>query len=249
MTFSLLATLGVGFGLGLKHALDTDHLVAVSTLVARERNFWRATRIGAVWGLGHTATLFAMGLLIVILGLQIPESIQPYLKSAVAAMLIFLGARTLRDLLKGDGHVCLHEHEGHTHAHFHRHGEHECAQKDAAQNNDNRDLQKTPHHGAHRQSFLVGLVHGLSGSAELMLLVLTTIRHPMWGLAYIAIFGIGMMVGMFALTTLFSCALRWSHHLAERGLPSFDRVMRGATGLASLGFGLHLAFGIARELV
>ena len=246
MTF-LWTTLGVGFVLGLRHALDTDHIVAVSTLVARERNVWRSTRIGAIWGLGHTATLFAMGILIVALGWKLPEAAEPFLKSAVAAMLILLGAHALWDCLKGRGHVCVHEHQGHSHAHFHRHGEHECADKTLAV----ETLAETPEVKSekHHQTFCVGVVHGLSGSAELMLLVLATIRDPKLALVYIAVFGLGMMTGMFALTALFSRLIHWSRGLTERGLPSFDRALVGASGLASFGFGLYLASGIVRELI
>lgn len=233
---SFWTTLGVGFVLGLRHALDTDHIVAVSTLVARERNVWRSTRIGAIWGLGHTATLFAMGILLVALGWQLPAGAEPFLKSAVAAMLLFLGARALWEFRKGRGHVCVHEHEGHAHAHFHRYGDHECAEAIAQPK------------GKHRQSFCVGVVHGLSGSAELMLLVLATIRDPKIAMFFIAVFGFGMMTGMFALTALFSRLLHWSRGLAERGLPSFDRALIGASGLASFGFGLYLASGIVRDL-
>lgn len=230
---SLLATLGLGFVLGLRHALDADHVVAVSTLVARERSVWRSTRIGAIWGLGHTFTLFVMGILIIVLGLQISEFWAEKLELAVAAMLIFLGARTLWQWKRGEGHFCTHQHDGHAHTHFHRFGEHECAQETAPQ----RD-------SSPKQSFLVGTVHGLSGSAELMLLVLTTIRQPTWALAYIVIFGLGMMCAMFVLTTLFAAALEWTSRIEGAHWNRINVGVRVLTGVISLGFGAHLLWGV-----
>lgn len=233
---TLLATLLIGFTLGLRHALDTDHMVAVSTLVARERSIWKSTKIGAVWGLGHTATLLVMGVLIIVLGLKIPESLVPYLEVAVAAMLIFLGARTFWQLMRGQGHFCTHNHgETHVHTHFHQFGAHECADEPNVIKRD----------GAHRQSFLVGMVHGLSGSAELMLLVLATIRQPVWALTYIAMFGMGMMVAMFLITTAFALALDFTSRSKVASWKQIDLGLRALTGAASCGFGAYLLWGIA----
>lgn len=228
---SLSATLLVGFALGLRHALDTDHVVAVSTLVAREKSVWKSSRIGAAWGLGHTATLFLMGAAILALGLRIPPSVAPLLETAVAFMLIFLGVRTLWQWKRGEGHFCTHEHgQGYSHTHFHTQGEHECEVKTIP-------LKSA---GTVKQPFLVGAVHGLSGSAELMLLVLATIRHPLWALVYIAVFGLGMMVAMFFMTTLFSLALGFAARFKGAGWSRIDSGMRALTGAASLGFGAYL---------
>lgn len=228
---SLAATLAVGFALGLRHALDTDHVVAVSTLVAREKSVWKSTRIGAAWGLGHTATLFLMGALILVLGLRIPSSVGPLLETAVAWMLIFLGARTLWQWRRGEGHFCTHKHEkGHSHTHFHKKGEHECADETAP----------VKRASAGRGSFWVGAVHGLSGSAELMLLVLATIRHPLWALVYITVFGLGMMVAMFFMTALFSFALGFASRFKGAKWSRIDFGLRAFTGVVSLGFGAYL---------
>ncbi|RYX85220.1 hypothetical protein EON83_06395 [bacterium] len=226
---SIAATLGIGFVLGLRHALDTDHIVAVGTLVARERSFWRSTQIGAIWGLGHTVTLFAMGLLIIGFGLSIPENVGHWLELSVAAMLILLGARTLWLWKRGEGHICAHEHNGHRHVHFHKYGQHPCA-----------DAPPTPSgQGRHSQSFLVGMVHGLSGSAELMLLVLATIHQPLWALVFIAIFGVGMMVAMFALTAIFARLLTFTARF-QNGWAYVDSGLRVFSGVASVAFGSFL---------
>lgn len=227
---SLLATLVIGFVLGLRHALDTDHVVAVSTLVARERSVWKSTLVGAIWGLGHTATLLVMGILIIVLGLEISANVAHWLEISVAAMLIFLGARTLWQWK-----------QGHTRTHFHPKSGHFCTDETHAPQQ--RDGARSD--GAHRQSFLVGMVHGLSGSAELMLLVLATIRHPLWALTYVAIFGLGMICAMFALTTLFSFALGLTNKFRRGGWNQIDGGLRALTGAASLGFGSYLLWNSA----
>ena len=237
---SLAATLGIGFVLGLRHALDTDHLVAVGTLVARERSFWRGARLGVVWGLGHTATLFVMGLLIIVLGLSVPDGVGMWLQLAVAGMLVFLGARTLWLWWRGDGHVCAHQHDGHVHAHFHQHGGHSCANPPSSAPAKLRGA-------VHRQSFLVGMVHGLSGSAELMLLVLATIRHPLWALVYVAVFGAGMIVAMFALTAMLARVLSFTARF-QNGWSRVDGGLRAFSGVASLGFGAFLLWQSVRGL-
>ena len=101
-------TLGISFILGLKHALDTDHVVAVSTLVTRENSFWRSSIVGAVWGLGHTLTLLIMVLIVIVivLGWKIPNHVVQWLEMGVALMLIFLGARALWEWRRGDAHLC-----------------------------------------------------------------------------------------------------------------------------------------------
>lgn len=242
---SLFATLLLGFILGLRHALDIDHIVAVSTLVAREKNFWRSTRIGAIWGLGHTATLLVMGLLIIVLGLHISEGLAFWLQMAVAAMLIFLGAKTLWDIKTGRGHFCTHHHQdGATHTHFHRHGEHACAKSlshHKPNEADNKQQTQRPT-AANLQSFWVGMIHGLSGSAELMLLILATIRYPAWALAYIASFGAGMIVAMFAITSVLSCVFGWAGRQNQVLWMRIDRGLRALTGTTSLSFGCYLVW-------
>ena len=247
---SMWTTLGISFILGLKHALDTDHVVAVSTLVTRENSFWRSSIVGAVWGLGHTLTLLIMGLIVIVLGWKIPNRVAQWLEMGVALMLIVLGVRALWEWRRGNAHLCAHTHgegeHGHHHAHFHRHGEHACAHDEVetsstrtVKNGDENNM--ASQRNSKMQSFLVGTVHGLSGSATLMLLVLSTIRHPSWGLIYIAVFGLGMMISMFAISAVFSFALSLTSRWSENGWGGLDRTLRVATGVASLTFGLYLS--------
>jgi len=178
-----LATLGLGLLLGLKHAFDSDHLIAVSTFVTRERSPWHALWIGLSWGLGHTVTLLVVGLAVLGLHKQIPPPLGLSLECLVGVVLMALGLATLYDCWRKQLHTHRHAHMDTVHAHFHAH------------------VDSPAHQHSHplRLGFkpiLIGMVHGLAGSAALMLLVLAAIPSPALGLVYIAIFGCGSIVGM-----------------------------------------------------
>jgi hypothetical protein len=192
------ALLGVLFG--LRHATDADHVVAVTTIVAAERDFGRAARIGVVWGVGHSFTLLAVGGAIIIFRLVIPPRIGLGLEFGVALMLIVLGLRNLRGAptVAGIGAV------------------------------------------GDARPFLVGVVHGLAGSAGVTLLVLTTIRRPVWAVAYLALFGLGTVAGMAIVTAMLAAPARYAGPRIVR----FQRGIRLAAGAVSLGFGLALAGAI-----
>src|SRR5918997_2447867 len=121
---SALPLLGLGFVLGLKHATEADHLVAVSTIVSEHRSVWRSAAVGALWGLGHTASLFVAGAALIALRVQIPDGVATALELAVALMIVLLGTRILYLVLRGrrDVHVHEHTHGGRTHTHLHFHG-------------------------------------------------------------------------------------------------------------------------------
>src|SRR6185436_697945 len=123
MQNSILLTLGLGFVLGLKHATEADHLAAVSTIVSERRSIWESARVGALWGLGHTASLFIAGLLVIVLGVTIPERVANILEFCVALMIITLGSRLLYLTLRNNPvmHVHAHTHDGKPHRHFHFH--------------------------------------------------------------------------------------------------------------------------------
>ena len=188
------AALGLGFTLGLRHALDADHIAAVSTIVSESRSVWRSSLVGTSWGLGHTAALLAAGIAVIGLKLTIPPGLAHSMETTVAIMLILLGARAVHTALRGwTIHQHAHSHDGsaHVHLHVHRSGRDEVHQ--------------------HRhvlafsaRPFLVGLVHGLAGSAGLMVLVLSTITSVLAGFAYIIVFGLGSTAGMLLMSTLIS---------------------------------------------
>jgi len=232
-TTSPLAVLGLGFVLGLRHALDVDHLAAVSTIVSQGRGLWRSSLVGAVWGLGHTASLLAAGVAVIALHTEIPPRLSQALELGVAVMLIGLGLNLLLNLRRGATvHVHAHEHGRHRHLHVHVHP----ADRVAAE----------PHHHpviGTRRPFLVGLVHGLAGSAALMLAVLATIPSPAVAFVYIAIFGIGSIGGMMIMSTLLGLPFT----LARERFHTIDLALRTASGIGSIAVGLLLAWEIGSD--
>ena len=220
---NVVTTLAIGFVLGMEHALDADHVVAVSTMVSQHKSLRRASLVGVVWGLGHTTTLFLVGLAVILFRLRIPEWLAQSMELAVGLVLVGLGASIVRGYLRGRVHAHPHQHGGDAHLHFHSHA--------MAPGHDHEHplLQ-------HRQSLLVGMVHGLAGSAALMLLVLATIRTPMLGILYILVFGAGSILGMLGISTLLGvpCVLT-----AERSA-AIHHKLRIAVGSGSVVYGIWI---------
>ncbi len=225
-----LALLGTGFVFGLKHALDADHLAAVSTIVSERKTWWSSSLVGGLWGLGHTASLLVAGVVVLWLKIPISARVESGLEFCVGLMLIGLGLNALVKLARGGKlHWHPHEHGGHQHLHPHLHD------KTAATNHSSRD---TSHHGYKigRRPLWIGMLHGLAGSAALMLLVLSTIQSALVGFLYIAVFGIGSIGGMMLMTSLLSLPF----HLTANRFTKLNWLARVAAGLFSIGFGLFM---------
>jgi len=209
-----------GFVSGMRHALDPDHIAAVSTIVAEHQNIWRSSRIGAFWGVGHAGMLAAAGIGVLVFKIAIPEGLATALELAVGAMLVILGGHVLWCVVRDRFHIHVHEHEGerHIHWHSHRHGP------------DHRH-----EHGRRPEyrSLLVGMIHGLAGSAPLTLLVLSSMRSLVGGLFYLAMFGIGSIAGMVIVSTLIGSSFAYTGRRFERA----NLALRLLAGLASLGIG------------
>jgi ABC-type nickel/cobalt efflux system permease component RcnA len=232
MEASIFAAFGLGLVLGVQHALDPDHLIAVSTIVSEHKNFKWASLIGAFWGLGHTTTLFLVGLVVIGLRVTIPKSVAAGLEFLVAIMLVILGLNVLwRTFGPAQVHLHSHTHNPETHTHFHVH---EKPQQDHAHNHPFKAM---------RRPFLVGMVHGLAGSAALMLLVLGTIPSPLAALAYIVIFGFGSVGGMLLLSGIISLPFI----LTARRFSAMNRSIRMIAGFASVAFGMFLGWEIGAE--
>jgi len=235
---SALPLLGLGFVLGLKHATEADHLVAVSTIVSEHRSVWRSAAVGGLWGLGHTASLFAAGAVLIALRVRIPEGVATALELAVALMIVLLGTRILYLVLRGrrDVHVHAHTHGGRTHTHLHFHGPRD-AHAAAGQ---------TVSHAWHRglwgwRPVAVGAVHGLAGSAALTLFVLTEVLRGgsrLVGFAYLLVFGVGSVGGMLLMSTLIGLPFV----LTARRFRRIDTPVRLLAGAASVLFGLYYAW-------
>ena len=227
-TGTLIRLLGLGLILGLRHALDPDHIAAVSTIVSESRSVRRSSLVGAIWGLGHTMSLLIAGVLVIALKVQISDRVALWMEFAVALMLILLGLKAMLKPLRGWRiHVHQHAHSGssHNHVHLHRPSEEHAHQ--------HRHLIRS---GA--RPFLVGMVHGMAGSAALMILVLATIPSALAGLIYIAVFGLGSVGGMLIMSSLMSLPFiftRTRFNVLSEGL-------QVAVGLFSLSFGLFLTW-------
>jgi sulfite exporter TauE/SafE len=235
-TASIIWLLVLGFGLGLKHATEPDHLAAVSTIVSDRKNIWSASLVGGMWGVGHTISLFIAGLLVIWLHFEISEQLAQILEFCVALMLIVLGIDTLRKLLRGGQlHWHIHEHGGITHAHPHVHDE-------ATAHASKPSLEPNTHHGIKlgKRPLIVGMIHGLAGSGALMLLVLSTISSTTVGIAYILVFGLGSIGGMMVMSMLVGLPF----HLTANRFARTDWFLRCAAGFFSLGFGLFMVYDI-----
>ncbi len=229
---TLLSFLFLGFFLGMRHAADADHVVAVTTIVSRERTVRNAALIGVIWGIGHTLTLLLVGGAIILLGIVIPSRVGMSLEFSVALMLIFLGWLNFKNFTRSirqpvdDGGIYP--------AHSHGHGNEitPTAQLDSR-------LGRLPFYQTVRP-LVVGIVHGLAGSAAVALLVLPLIQNSLWALAYLLIFGVGTIGGMMLITAAialpFTCAATRS--------AAFHRQLGFASGFLSMGFGIFLVYQI-----
>lgn len=226
-TFSVLA---FGFVLGLKHAVEADHLAAISTIVSERKSVLGSVVVGCLWGVGHTISLLVAGAAVILLHVRIGGRTALALEFCVGLMLVALGVNALRKLARG-GHLHLHAHKhgGREHVHPHVHG---------------REPEADPHthHGLRpgMRPLVIGMIHGLAGSAALMLLVLSTISQPLVGLLYIAVFGVGSIGGMMIMSALVGLPL----YLTATRFRRANLMMRGLAGLFSLSFGLFMVYEI-----
>lgn len=238
--FPIWTTLALGFVLGLRHALDADHLAAVSTFASEEKSLLRSSMIGISWGMGHTAALLVFGLAVAAFRLALTPRLAQVLEFIVGLMLIGLGANVLFKLWKGSAlHAHSHSHDGVEHKHLHVHV--------AEPRHDH------PHQHQHRtlrlggRPFMVGVVHGLAGTAALMMLVVGTLPSLLLAAIYILVFGVGSIGGMVVMSVLISVPLA----IAASRLRMVERGIRIAAALFSLGFGGYLAWdvGLIQSLV
>jgi hypothetical protein len=201
LSFSLLT---LGFLIGMRHAVETDHLAAVASLVTRSGSMGDTIRQGAVWGIGHTLTLFIFCSLVLLLDAVIPETLAQGLEFMVGLMLLGLGIDVLRRLLRERIHFHVHGHEDGT-LHFHAHSHAGDAGHPAVHSHDHDWIHSFPF-----RALIVGMMHGMAGSAALILLTLQTVHSPLTGMAYIALFGLGSIAGMAVLSVIIAVPLRYS---------------------------------------
>jgi high-affinity nickel-transport protein len=249
-----LSILAVGFFLGMRHATDPDHVIAVTTIVSNQRNSMRAALIGAFWGVGHTLTIFVVGAGIILFNLVIPVRVGLSMELCVAVMLILLGLVNVVGFLRSMPTGLIHSRDGDKviHSHPHSHGDYIHNHPHAHQPEAHPHSADQPplawlvwlcgRVGAYQdlRQFVVGVVHGLAGSAAVALLVLTTIRNVHWAIAYLLIFGVGTIAGMMLITM----SIASTFTLLGKRRQQFSRRLALASGLLSLGFGLLVAYQI-----
>jgi cytochrome c biogenesis protein CcdA len=218
---SLLSILVLGLFLGVRHATDADHVVAVTTLVARRQSMRAALSLGALWGVGHGLTILLVGGAIILLGIVVPPRLGLTLELSVAVMLIALGALNLRTASR--------EAQARNAAHAH-----------GATDGEGNDAHSSPQPTRKLRSFAIGVVHGLAGSAAVALLVLSTIRDAALSFLYLGLFATGTVVGMMLVTT----ALSFPISAAARRFGALERWLGSVTGALSMAFGLFLVYQI-----
>lgn len=240
----VVSAVALGFVLGLQHATDADHLVAVATIASRERRFIDGALVGAFWGFGHMTTLGVAGAIVIAFGLRVPAGLETGLELLVAAMLVALGALRLRDAARGAGDVprehalADHDHSGAevVHSHPHQHADSAHAHPHVHPSRRLLAALGAGRAGLAGRAAVVGAVHGMAGSAAVTLLVLATLPTAAAGIVYLAVFGVGTLAGMTALTA----AMAWPVALALR-VRRARRVLAVGAGCASIAFGLFYA--------
>jgi high-affinity nickel-transport protein len=249
----LAAILALGFVLGMRHATDPDHVIAVTTIVSNQRSMKRAAAIGAVWGLGHTLTILLVGGGIILFKWVIPPRVGLTMELAVAVMLIVLGIANIGGTLRWLSgqrppppdaqpvHSHAHSHGDYIHTHPHGHVPERHPHRDDATPLARLDARLgvlAPYRLV--RPLVVGIVHGLAGSAAVALLVLTAIRTPSASLLYLLVFGVGTIAGMSLITAVVGVPFAY----ASPRLAGFQRHLRLTAGLISLAFGLIIAYQI-----
>jgi ABC-type nickel/cobalt efflux system permease component RcnA len=251
---SLLAVCVLGFFLGMRHATDPDHVIAVTTIVSRQRTTAGAALVGALWGVGHTLTILVVGAGIILLGWVIPPRVGLSLELSVGVMLIVLGLMNLTGVLQritesvtppagppGTVHAHPHAHDDyvHTHVHGHEPEAHPHAPEQTPLARLDRRLGGLGLYQAARP-LVVGVVHGLAGSAAVALLVLTTIGNTAWSILYLLVFGVGTIAGMMLITA----GIAWPFTYAGARFAHLPHRLRVASGVISLVVGLALAYQV-----
>ncbi|WP_455222304.1 HoxN/HupN/NixA family nickel/cobalt transporter [Kaarinaea lacus] len=225
----LLALISLAFGLGMMHALDADHIMAVSGLASTRVSFRNSLQFCLRWAAGHGLALLSIGSFVYLLGMAIPHSLSHYAESAVGIMLMIIGVWILWELKSQNAHLHFHRHDNlPEHAHWHKH-HHHIQQHD-----------QDPHthqHGA----IIVGILHGTAGSAPLLVLIpLAKLESPVYAITYLALFSTGVLISM----VLFGGFIGGIYHWLSRLGSGFVKTLRIIVASSAIVFGGYLASGI-----
>jgi ABC-type nickel/cobalt efflux system permease component RcnA len=207
MTVSLLSILLLGFLLGIKHAIEPDHIIAVSTIASESKNLKRSVFAGVYWGIGHTATLFIVGMFLIVAKNTITDTVALSLEFIVGIMLVSLGLNSILAFIK------------------HRHHSHDIPNQDKKSR-------------SHLKSFFIGLIHGLAGSAAMVLLTMSTVSTAWEGALYILIFGCGTVVGMLSFSTVIGIPFVLTSGKQINGY------LNNLAGIISIFFGIYYMYNL-----
>ncbi len=230
----VLFVTGLGLILGMRHSTDADHVVAISTIVSKQRSIRNAAFIGSVWGLGHTITIFIVGSLIILFGVEIPPRVGLSMEFSVAVMLVLLGVLNLTGVMQKITTYFTPASAGRTAPTV-------AVQSGPGESTPPRLIDRAVgRFGVYQcvRPLVIGLVHGLAGSAAVALLVLSTIHNPVWATVYLLIFGVGTMIGMMCMTAAIAVPLTY----AGDRFAKMSRYFGVASGVASLSFGSFLMY-------
>jgi high-affinity nickel permease len=227
-----LLVAGIGLLLGMRHSTDPDHVIAVTTIVTRLRTLRHASLVGMLWGVGHTLTIFVVGSAIILFDIVIPPRIGLSMEFAVALMLILLGVLNLTGVLAWfTGRVTPAVETGGT------------SEPRTTGSNSERLLDRAfSRFGTYQlvRPLVIGIVHGLAGSAAVALLVLATIHNPVWAIGYLLLFGLGTIAGMMLMTAVIAMPVVWT----GKSFALLNRYMCATSGIVSVAFGLFLVYQI-----
>jgi ABC-type nickel/cobalt efflux system permease component RcnA len=247
---SLFAIAVLGFFLGMRHATDPDHVIAVTTIVTKQRGIARAGLIGVIWGLGHTLTIFVVGAAIILFKVAIPPRVGLSMELSVGVMLVLLGVLNLTGALRWLQEKFMPSSELPL----------EIRPQDVSIRASGKRPDATVHLGSAAAAppgrrgrtfrdfglynvlrpLVIGIVHGLAGSAAVAMLVMTTISDPWWAIAYLLLFGAGTIAGMMLITAVIAIPFTYT----AQKFSVWNRGMAMASGLLSVGFGLFLSYQI-----
>ena len=229
----MVSLLLLGFLIGMRHALEADHVAAVATLSTRTATVKQAIKLGSIWGIGHTFILFLFGSMVLLTDFFIPETMAKWLEFGVGVMLVLLGLDVLRRLIRGRIHFHTHEHKNsetnQESRHFHAHSHTGESLKSKQNTHEHQHINALSY-----RALFIGVLHGMAGSAALILLTLETITSPLQGMIYIALFGFGSIVGMAVLSYIISIPLRasakgmtWMHNTLQLLIGSATIILGG----------------------
>lgn len=234
----MLSLLFVGLLIGMRHALEADHVAAVASLATTTNSLKSAVKHGAVWGLGHTITLFLFGSIVILTDSVMPENMAMGLEFAVGIMLVVLGIDVIRRMLRDRVHFHTHQHSN-SQQHFHAH-KHANEKTHNPNKHEHKHKDKFP-----LKALFIGIMHGMAGSAALILLTLQTVSSPWTGMLYMLLFGIGSIIGMAILSVIIAIPLKHS----AKGLTWLNNGLQGVIGFATIIIGTTLVYDIGRNFI